>query len=80
MVKQEVTVLGAGIVGICCALHLQERGFQVRLIDRSGFAKEASSGNAGIVSPWSCVPESLPGLWRNVPKWLIDPLGPMRLR
>ena len=29
-----VTVIGAGIVGVCCALHLQREGFKVRLIEK----------------------------------------------
>lgn len=76
----DVTVLGAGIVGICTALSLLERGFKVALIDRNPPAEGASFGNAGSLSPWACVPQSMPGLWKSVPKWLIDPEGPIALR
>lgn len=76
----DVTVIGAGIVGICCALSLLERGLRVRLIDKAGPAEATSYGNAGVISPWSCVPQSLPGLWRQIPGWLLDPLGPVSLR
>ncbi len=76
---QQVTILGAGIVGICTGLSLLERGFAVELIDRDPPASGASHGNAGVVSPWSCVPQSLPGLWRHVPKWLLDPEGPVSI-
>ena len=31
---KSVTVIGAGIVGVCCALHLQREGLKVRLIDK----------------------------------------------
>jgi D-amino-acid dehydrogenase len=78
--ERAVTVVGAGIVGVCCGLFLQEKGFQVRIIDRDGTVEGASSGNAGILSPWSCVPESVPGLWKSVPKWTLDPMGPMAVR
>ncbi len=77
---KDAIVVGAGIVGICCALALQDKGFAVRLIDRDAPATGASAGNAGIISPWSCVPQSMPGLWRQVPKWLLDPEGPVKLR
>jgi len=73
-------VVGAGIVGICSALSLQERGLRVTLIDPNGPAEQASFGNAGVISTWSCVPQSMPGLWKNVPKWLLDPEGPIALR
>ncbi|PPR58611.1 MAG: D-amino acid dehydrogenase 1 [Alphaproteobacteria bacterium MarineAlpha4_Bin2] len=76
----DITVLGAGIVGICTALSLSERGFNVMLLDRSPPAEGASYGNAGSLSPWSCVPQSMPGLWKSVPKWLTDPEGPIALR
>jgi D-amino-acid dehydrogenase len=75
-----ITVVGAGIVGICCALSLLEKGVTVRIIDRDPPARGASQGNAGVVSPWSCVPQSLPGVWRSVPKWLLDPEGPVAIR
>ncbi|QAX31872.1 NAD(P)/FAD-dependent oxidoreductase [Leisingera sp. NJS204] len=76
----DVTVLGAGIVGICSALSLAERGLQVRLIDRDAPGQATSFGNAGIISPWSVVPQSMPGLWKKVPGWLIDPLGPVTVK
>ncbi|MGJ3258138.1 MAG: NAD(P)/FAD-dependent oxidoreductase [Rhodospirillales bacterium] len=73
-------VVGAGIVGICTALSLQERGRKVSLIDPHPPAEQASYGNAGVISTWSCVPQSMPGLWKNVPNWLLDPEGPISLR
>ncbi len=77
---REAIVVGAGLIGICAALALQEKGFDVRIIDRDGAAEGTSSGNAGVISPWSCIPQSMPGVWKNVPKWLFDPDGPLALR
>ena len=78
--RSDVTILGAGIVGVCCALALQERGLSVTIIDRNEPGQGASYGNAGVISPWSCVPQCLPGLWKQVPGWLLDPKGPVRAR
>ena len=78
--SSEVTVIGAGIVGVCASLSLLESGFSVRLIDRNEPGEGASHGNAGVISPWSCVPQALPGVWRAVPRWLLDPEGPVRVR
>ena len=75
-----MTILGAGIVGICCALSVQEKGLSVTLVDRHGPGEGASYGNAGVISPWSCVPQCLPGTWKKVPGWLLDPKGPVRVR
>ena len=76
----EVTIIGAGIVGICSALSLLERGMTVRLIDRAGPAEGASYGNAGVISPWSCVPQALPGLWRTLPRLLLEIDSPLSIR
>lgn len=76
----DVVVLGAGIVGICSALSLAEKGLHVRLIDRDAPGQATSFGNAGIISPWSVVPQSMPGLWKKVPGWLLDPLGPVTVK
>ena len=62
MEKNKITVLGAGMVGICCAIELQRRGFQVKLIDRRGPGEETSSGNAGILSLSSIAPLASPAL------------------
>ncbi len=77
---ERVTIVGAGIVGICTALSLLEKGAEVEIIDRDAPAEGASHGNAGVISPWTCVPQSMPGVWKNVPKWLLDPEGPVALR
>ncbi|MGB0506515.1 MAG: NAD(P)/FAD-dependent oxidoreductase [Pikeienuella sp.] len=76
----DITVLGAGIVGICTAIALAEKGLRVTLVDRDAPGQATSYGNAGIVSPWSIIPQSMPGLWKKVPGWLLDPLGPVAIR
>ncbi|MEM9439785.1 MAG: FAD-binding oxidoreductase [Pseudomonadota bacterium] len=76
----DVTIIGAGIIGICAALSLLDRSISVNLIDRAGPAEGASYGNAGVISPWSCVPISLPGIWRTLPKALLEPDGPLSIR
>lgn len=76
----DIVIIGAGIIGVCCALSLQERGFCVRLVDKNQPGEAASYGNAGVISPWSCVPQCMPGVWKQIPKWLLDPLGPVRLQ
>ena len=73
----EVTIIGAGIVGICSALSLLEKGISVRIIDRNSPGSGASHGNAGIISPWSFIPQSMPGTWKNIPRWVLDPDGPV---
>ncbi len=78
--KNSVTVIGAGIVGLCSARYLQLRGWEVTLLDRLGPAQACSFGNAGLLSIWSLLPISVPGLWKSVPRWLLDPVGPLHVR
>jgi D-amino-acid dehydrogenase len=56
----DVMVLGAGIVGVSTALHLQRLGLSVALIDRKHPGEEASFGNAGIVQRNGFVPHAVP--------------------
>ena len=74
-----VAVIGAGIIGINCALALQEQGYQVTLFDKSGIGEECSKGNAGHFATEQVFPLSDPALFWQLPKMLIDPLGPISL-
>ena len=58
--KSDVVVLGAGIVGISVALHLQARGRSVALLDRRGAAEETSFGNAGLIQREGVYPYGFP--------------------
>lgn len=80
--KADVTVIGAGIIGVQTAVQLAERGLKVVLVDPgpSGGQQAASYGNAAWLSSHSVTPPSAPGVWKQVPKWLRDPLGPLSLR
>lgn len=58
--RVDAVVLGAGIVGICVALHLQQRGRSVALVDRRGGAEETSFGNAGLIQREGVYPYGFP--------------------
>lgn len=58
--RSDVAVLGAGIVGICAAVHLQKRGRSVILLDRRGAAEETSFGNAGLIQREGVYPYGFP--------------------
>ncbi len=61
MPKTDVVVLGAGIVGVSAALHLQARGRDVVLLDRcAGAGLETSFGNAGLIERSSIYPYFFP--------------------
>jgi D-amino-acid dehydrogenase len=59
--KADVFVLGAGMVGVGAALHLQKRGREVILVDRHERAgEETSFGNAGLIESASVFPLMFP--------------------
>src|SRR5215470_9154951 len=58
--RADIAVLGAGIVGVCVALHLQKRGRATVLVDRRGAAEETSFGNAGLIQREGVYPYGFP--------------------
>ncbi|MCK0126418.1 FAD-binding oxidoreductase [Gelidibacter sp. F2691] len=77
--SDEITIIGAGIVGISIGLELARRGQKVRVLDRKGVASETSQGNAGAFAFQEIVPLATPGIMMKAPKWLMDPLGPLSI-
>jgi D-amino-acid dehydrogenase len=59
-VRADVIVLGAGMVGVSCAVHLAKGGRSVVLVDRRGAGEETSFGNAGLIQREGVVPYSFP--------------------
>jgi D-amino-acid dehydrogenase len=78
--SHDVVVIGAGVIGLSIALALQRRGRRVLVIDREGLAAGASRGNAGAFAYSDVLPLASPGLLARLPRWLLDPLGPLALR
>ncbi len=75
----DITVIGAGIVGISCAVQLQARGLSVAVIDRVPPGEATSHGNAGVFAVCGCIPVATPGFLWTVPRLLLDPHGPLSL-
>jgi D-lysine oxidase len=59
-VRADVIVLGAGMVGVSVALHLQKCGRDVVLIDRRAPGEETSYGNAGLIQREAVIPYTFP--------------------
>ena len=73
-------VVGAGAVGICAALQLQRRGFAVTVVEEGEPGFGASYGNSGMLVADTAMPTAQPGVLAKVPRWLLDPLGPLTVR
>ncbi|MDX8442892.1 NAD(P)/FAD-dependent oxidoreductase [Mesorhizobium australafricanum] len=78
--NSKTVVVGAGIIGTTIAYTLQRRGETVVLIDRNQPGRGASFGNMASIAVTEFMPASRPSVWAQMPKWLLDREGPMRIR
>jgi D-amino-acid dehydrogenase len=76
----DVVIIGGGIVALASAQKLLAAGRRVTLIERLGIAQGASFGNAAAFAFSDIMPLAASGKMRQVPKWLLDPLGPLSIR
>src|SRR5262245_55479043 len=75
-----VGVIGAGMIGVATASFLQRAGHDVFIVEPGNPVEGTSFGNAGALNGSSVVPMAMPGMIRNVPRWLGDPMGPLVIR
>ncbi len=79
MSQPRTVVVGAGIVGLCCAYELARAGHRVTVLDREPIGNAASSGNAGLFSIGH-YPLTRPGAaWRGL-KWMFDRTSPLWIK
>ena len=77
----KVGIIGAGIQGVCSALFLQKKGYEVILFDREEpGGSTASSGNAGHFSPYASIPLNRPDILTDIPAMLLSSTGPLALK
>ncbi|MFD3261451.1 glycine oxidase ThiO [Paenibacillus lentus] len=51
--KQNVVIMGGGIIGLSCAFELQKRGHRVTLLEIGRCGGQASGAAAGMLAPYS---------------------------
>ena len=68
--KERIAIIGAGIQGVCTALFLQKKGFNVTLFDRDEPGNAASYGNAGHFSPYASLSLNRTDVLADVPAML----------
>ena len=78
--KKRILVIGSGIIGLCSGSYLLKDGHYVTIIERDPLGDGTSCGNAGAIAAAEIAPVALPGLWKDIPGWLLNPLGPLSLR
>jgi len=80
MSPSHVCVLGAGIAGLATAWQLQRAGHRVTVVDRAAPGSGTSSGNGAQLSYSYVQPLADPSIWAQLPKLLLAPDSPLKLR
>ena len=75
----DIVVVGAGIIGVACALQLARQGQRVVVIDAQAPGNGASYGNAGHLATEQVFPIADVSILKRLPAMLMDPMGPLRL-
>jgi D-amino-acid dehydrogenase len=77
--RADIAVVGAGVIGVACALQLARQGRQVVVIDQQAPGMGASYGNAGHLATEQVFPIADLSILKRLPAMLMDPIGPLRL-
>jgi D-amino-acid dehydrogenase len=72
-----VTVVGGGLVGLCCAHYLAEAGLRVTVLERDRVGSGASRGNAGEICPDLVEPLPAPGVISAALRTVHRPESPL---
>jgi D-amino-acid dehydrogenase len=81
MTTKQVTIIGAGVTGLCSAYELLRRGCSVTVVERGGPDHDSCSlGNAGMIVPSHFEPLAAPGVIATGLGWLFDPEAPLGIR
>ena len=79
MSDPDIVVVGAGIIGVACALQLARQGQRVVVLDAEEPGMGASYGNAGHLATEQVFPIADVSILKRLPGMLLDPMGPLRL-
>ena len=79
--SKRVVILGAGIIGLCCARALAARGHRVTVVERLPEDRDGCSfGNAGMIVPSHFIPLAAPGMTSLAFKWMFNAKSPFYIR
>lgn len=78
--QQDVVIIGGGVIGVCSAYFLAQKGIQVTLIEKGEIASGCSYGNGGLIVPSHSVPLASPGALGSGLRWLLDSESPFYIK
>ncbi len=79
--SKSVLIIGAGAIGLSCALHCARKGHRVTVLERNGAQRDGCSfGNAGMIVPSHFVPLAAPGMVKLGLKMMWKPESPFYIK
>jgi len=75
----DVAIVGAGVIGLSCALHLLRAGRSVVVLERDRVGAGASHGNCGTITPSHALPLAQPGMVRKALRWMLTRDAPFHV-
>src|ERR1041384_6633327 len=80
MRRIDVLIVGAGVIGLSCALELLKAGRHVVLVDAGRVGGGSSHGNCGTITPSHATPLAAPGMVAKALRWMLQPDAPLYVR
>ncbi len=77
---KKVTIVGGGVIGLCCAYYLQKKGHDVLVIEKGDITHGTSFGNAGYISPSHFIPLASPGIVSKGLRWMLSSTSPFYIK
>jgi D-amino-acid dehydrogenase len=78
--SKNITIIGGGVIGLCCAYYLRKEGYEVTVIERGDITNGTSFGNAGYVSPSHFIPLASPGIVAQGLRWMLSSTSPFYIK
>ena len=78
--KQDVAIIGGGVIGVACALELARRGAHVTVLEKDRVGHGCSYGNAGWLAASQAAPLANPHMLMKSFKWMLDPESPLYIQ
>ena len=78
--RNEIIVIGGGVIGVCIAYYLAAEKYDVTLVEKNQICSGSSHGNAGLISCANPIPMAEPGVIKKGLRWMLDAEGPFYIK
>ncbi len=78
--REDVVIVGAGVIGLASALALLDAGRGVRVLEAGRIGSGSSHGNCGTLTPSHAPPLAAPGMVATALRMMLTPDAPLYVR